>query len=78
MPSTIAGTTITRIVDGDEALKTANGGHLSSLLGTGTLPMVDTGAVTAGGTDNAMEVTGGIVGHGNVQYWVSREADCTG
>lgn len=58
-PSTIVGTTITASSTGDEALKTANGGHLSSLLGTGTLPTVGTGTVTAGGTDNAMEVTGG-------------------
>jgi hypothetical protein len=43
---------------GDKILVLKNGGHISSLLGTATLPGVSTGTVTAGGTDNAMEVTG--------------------
>ena len=51
-------TSVNASATGDKALNTTNGGHLSSLLGTGTLPTVGTGTVTAGGTDNAMEVIG--------------------
>ena len=63
-PAAVTGTVITGTTSvnasavGDEALAATNGGHISSLLGTGTLPTVDSGTVTAGGTDNAMEVTG--------------------
>ena len=42
----------------DKAINASNGGHISNPLGTGTLPTVGTGTVTAGGTDSAMEITG--------------------
>lgn len=43
---------------GDAVLSLTQGGHLTSKLGASSLPTVGTGTVTAGGTDNAMEVTG--------------------
>lgn len=42
----------------DETLSLTQNGHISSLLGAAALPTVGTGTVTAGGTDNAMRVTG--------------------
>ena len=43
---------------GDAVINAAQGGHISSQLGSGVLPTVSTGTVVAGGTDNAMRVTG--------------------
>jgi hypothetical protein len=49
--ATLAGTA-------DKSLLLSNGGHLSSLLGTGAAVTSGTGSVTTGSTDNAGEVTG--------------------
>jgi hypothetical protein len=42
----------------DETLQLTQGAHITSLLGSASLPTVGTGTVTAGGTDTAMQVTG--------------------
>ncbi len=51
-------TSMTLAGTGDHILQLTNGGHLSSLKGSASLPTVGTGTVTAGGTDNAFEITG--------------------
>ncbi len=61
---TISGTLIDQtsvqvsVASADLALATTNGGHYNSLKGSASLPTVGTGTVTAGGSDNAMNVTG--------------------
>jgi hypothetical protein len=54
-----ATSTITDNSIADAAVLIANGGHLTSKLGTGAAITSGTGAVTAGSTDNAGECTGG-------------------
>lgn len=57
---TVDGTGVFQIASpADEALSVLNGGHITSLIGTGAAPTSGTGSVTAGGTDTAFEVTGG-------------------
>jgi hypothetical protein len=42
----------------DIALATTNGGHINTILGTGTIPTCGTGTVSTISTDNAFKVTG--------------------